>query len=723
MYVYMKFIKKSLVSASVFLFLVGLFSIIPKSAFAAGEFITTWKTDNPGTSNSTSITIPTTGAGYNYDVDWDNDGNPDETGITGNVTHDFGATGTYTIRITGTFPRIYFNGGGDRQKILSVDQWGTISWTSMTGAFSGCNNLTITASDSPDMSLVTNTTQAFKDATSLNQNLGSWNMSQVISTVAMFRGATSFNQDLSGWDTGSLVSASQMFYGATAFNQPIGSWDMSNVISTSEMFRGATSFNQPIGSWDMSSVVNIYQMFFNASSFNQDIGLWNTGMVTAMNQMFSGATVFNQNIGAWDVADVTNFYGMFTSAASFNQDIGGWDTGSATNMGVMFLGASSFNQNISNWDVADVTDFGSMFQGATAFNQPIGSWDIGSTTNISGMFSSTSFNQDISLWDTSNVVYMNTMFFNTPFNQDISSWNTGNVLYFNNMFWNATLFDQDIGSWNVASAIGMDNMFNGIILSTQNYDAILAGWSAQLVQPSLVFGGGNSKYCDQVSRDLLTNLPNSWIITDGGLDNCHTLTYAAGTGGSLSGEVLQSVLDTMDGTAVTAIPNAGYTFLKWSDDIIDNPRTDTNVTGDITVTGLFKKLGGGTQISGHVSSMPSQPKKEPKDILGSGLCPANLIIHDSMKKGDRNGNYSEYNKNTIKEVNILQAHTNRILAAKYTQASGPVDGIFGALTKQGVQRLQTVLRDDLKLNLGPSGTDGIVGPFTREAINHSCGGM
>jgi len=38
-------------------------------ATAQQPFITTWKTDNPGTSNSTSITIPTGGGGYNYEVD------------------------------------------------------------------------------------------------------------------------------------------------------------------------------------------------------------------------------------------------------------------------------------------------------------------------------------------------------------------------------------------------------------------------------------------------------------------------------------------------------------------------------------------------------------------------------------------------------------------------------------------------------------------------------
>jgi parallel beta-helix repeat protein len=113
---------------------------------------------------------------------------------------------------------------------------------------------------------------------------------------------------------------------------------------------------------------------------------------------------------------------------------------------------------------------------------------------------------------------------------------------------------------------------------------------------------------------------------------------------------------------------------------------------------------------------------EVSQILGSGVCPANLIIHDFMKDGDRNGKYSNYNKKVITEVNILQAHINRILAVQYKQAAGPVDGIFKSKTKLGVMRLQTALNSILKpvpvLKL-----DGIVGPYTREAINRSCGGM
>ncbi len=42
-----------------------------------------------------------------------------------------------------------------------------------------------------------------------------------------------------------------------------------------------------------------------------------------------------------------------------------------------------------------------------------------------------------------------------------------------------------------------------------------------------------------------------------------------------------------DGTAVTAVPATGYHFVKWSDNSTENPRTDSNVTADISVTATF----------------------------------------------------------------------------------------------------------------------------------------
>ncbi len=111
-----------------------------------------------------------------------------------------------------------------------------------------------------------------------------------------------------------------------------------------------------------------------------------------------------------------------------------------------------------------------------------------------------------------------------------------------------------------------------------------------------------------------------------------------------------------------------------------------------------------------------------EEILGSGVCPTELIITDNIKIGARNGLYSDYNKGIVKQVAILQAHINRILSASYKEAAGPVDGIFGPLTNKGVERLQTALNTFLK----PKPLlviDGIIGPFTKAAINNSCGAL
>jgi hypothetical protein len=102
------------------------------------------------------------------------------------------------------------------------------------------------------------------------------------------------------------------------------------------------------------------------------------------------------------------------------------------------------------------------------------------------------------------------------------------------------------------------------------------------------------------------------------------------------------------------------------------------------------------------------------------LCSEDRIIHDFMKYGDTNGKYSSYNNGIVTEISILQSHINRLLKDEYgEQAAGPVDIWFRSKTKEGVRRLQKRL-NQLLPNMVPLVIDGIVGPFTREAINHSC---
>jgi Divergent InlB B-repeat domain/YDG domain/Bacterial Ig-like domain (group 3) len=75
-------------------------------------------------------------------------------------------------------------------------------------------------------------------------------------------------------------------------------------------------------------------------------------------------------------------------------------------------------------------------------------------------------------------------------------------------------------------------------------------------------------------------------VTATGVTN-YTLTYTAGANGTVTGTSPQTVASGGSGSAVTAVPNTGYHFVNWSDASTSNPRTDTNVTGNISVTANF----------------------------------------------------------------------------------------------------------------------------------------
>ena len=77
-----------------------------------------------------------------------------------------------------------------------------------------------------------------------------------------------------------------------------------------------------------------------------------------------------------------------------------------------------------------------------------------------------------------------------------------------------------------------------------------------------------------------------------------TLTYAAGTGGSIIGETSQTVQYGESGTAVTAVPEEGYEFVRWSDGVQTAARTDDNVTADISVTAEFVPIENTTEFAG-----------------------------------------------------------------------------------------------------------------------------
>ncbi len=248
----------------------------PNRVEAAGgdDFIITVDTSYTGTTTNTQFSIQTfSSETYNYNVDCDNDGNNEITGAIGAYTCNYPSAGIYTIRISdnvgdGTgFPRIYFNNDGDKEKLTSIDQWGTGKWTSMENAFFGCSNMTYAATDAPDLSSVTNFVQMFRLASSFNGDIGAWNTSTITNMGYMFFGASAFNQDIGSWNTSMVTDMSYMFRDATVFNQDISGWDTGSVTNFRYLFNNATAFNQNLNSWDTSSVTSMDSTFYNAYDF------------------------------------------------------------------------------------------------------------------------------------------------------------------------------------------------------------------------------------------------------------------------------------------------------------------------------------------------------------------------------------------------------------------------------------------------------------------------
>jgi len=303
-----------------------IFLLLILTIKAQNEFITIWKPQN-----AQLIKFP--GRGTNFQVSWEEVGYPQHTGTMHNVTstteftinlgtplNPSSAQASYRIKIsdgTGSFDQVRFfdntiiptYNAPDRTKITQITQWGNIKWKSFDNAFVFCDYMDVTATDVPDLSMVTSLRQMFYLCTSLLGN-------------------PSFNT----WNTSTITDMYYMFGDDYLFNQPLGNWDTSNVTDMSYMFDN-TGFNQPLGKWNTAKVTTMEHMFHTAHNFNQDIQNWNTGKVTNMNEMFHD-TAFNQNIGRWNLSSLTTATGMFLNSAmsclNYDKTLYGWSQSSST---------------------------------------------------------------------------------------------------------------------------------------------------------------------------------------------------------------------------------------------------------------------------------------------------------------------------------------------------------------------------------------------------------
>ena len=481
------------------------------------DFIITVNTANlsSGSTTGTEFKIPTNSSHtYNYNVDCNNDGMYEHLGVTGDQVCSYTAEGNYTIAIQdnigdGTgFPRIYFNGGGDKLKLTGISQWGDGKWISMESAFWGCANLSSASGSAPDLSNVT-------------------------SLSVMFNKATSFNQNISDWNTSNIEKMDGMFANTTVFNQPLGNWDVSNVTTMNAMFSSASSFDQNISGWNTASVTDMSHMFSKAFAFNQDLGNWNTSSVTLMTGMFETATSFNGSVENWDTSNVTNMNIMFLQAYSFSgHSLCSWSVSNVTTHSSMFSGAGVGNTEPS-WPgtltLNNITNANHLENSAYNSSTPVSSTTCPLNYTLSGV--------DASLFDinvSTGVVSMVARDYESPqddggdnvYEVHITATDAGNSAIED---WNVTITDiNEAHTINTSTTTPSmpENQTSAIGLNVSDPEGSIPPWSLSGVDAGLfhLVGTGSSVIL------TFNTAPDFEAPTDSGLDNIYNVTVSSSDG-------------------------------------------------------------------------------------------------------------------------------------------------------------------------------------------------
>jgi uncharacterized repeat protein (TIGR02543 family) len=102
------------------------------------------------------------------------------------------------------------------------------------------------------------------------------------------------------------------------------------------------------------------------------------------------------------------------------------------------------------------------------------------------------------------------------------------------------------------------------------------------------FNGWTGDYTGTTNPLTITNVTADMTITANFTTN-YTVTFVAGTGGSITGTTTQIVASGSDCLEVIAVPDGVNTFSGWTGDYTGttNPLTITNVTADMTITANF----------------------------------------------------------------------------------------------------------------------------------------
>lgn len=511
--------------------------------------------------SAVKLTIPSNeDLQFNYTVDW-GDGEVTR-GITGNAEHYYDSDfydekkRVYTLKISGDFPAFDFivtppdtflTNGSEDNKILSIEQWGSIKWKNMSGAFKNCSDLKINATDIPDFSDVNDTSFMFYGASKkcFPSSMPQWDMSNVKNMEYMFYSQyksdfTSLNQDISSWNVSSVENMKRMFQNSY-YNGDFSKWDVSKVKNMEKMFDNGNlstkNYDKLLNAWsklDLEKNVSFGLVEVKTTNFGTDviIGTQYSGKARVARKLLqskfkwkikdSGIDVFDlgefkpfiikckveSNYFGNNYINIPNEYGYFYQ---YNIDWGDGltDTNITTHQGHTYTNEGNYTIKISGNFPYIKTDYSLL---------DIIQWGDNEWKSMEDTFSQSP--TMISATDAPNllaVTHMSFMFSNNyTFNSPISHWDVSNVEYMGGIFSKAKSFNQDLSAWNFSNVRTLGIADSNI--STENYSKLILSLSKQNTKDNGRVDAGTIKYNKEAQGARLELINNhGWDFDDGGL--------------------------------------------------------------------------------------------------------------------------------------------------------------------------------------------------------------
>jgi len=459
-----------------------------------------------------TITLPFNGTNLFVSIDWGDGWIDDQSNFnvtSQNPTHQYSASGLYTIKVIGSFTKLQYslNPNGklklkevylysaipvdyldfsncENMEICNLSQIKTTQ-TSMSYMFNNCEKLIdLDFGNDFNTSVLTNMKSMLRNCQSLTTlNFGdNFDTSNVTNMSTMFFNCQSIiNLNLTNFDTSNVTDMKYMFYNCSSLTSlEIINFDTSNVTNMSYMFRDCNSLiSLDLGdNFNTSNVINMSLMFYNCNSLDTfDLGThFDTSNVTDMTFMFYNCqSLTSLDLGNnFNTSNVTNISNIFNGCQSLTTlELGdNFDTSNVTDMSSMF----SYCQSLTtlnfgdNFDTSNVTDMSSMF----SYCQSLTSLDLGDNFN------------------TSNVTDMKYMFYNC---QSLTSLDL-------------------VDNFNTNLATNMTNMFYNCFhlqcIKTQNFDTTLPSLDKSQMFVNCII----MQYPTQLKRNELTSMSGSIYTFD-----------------------------------------------------------------------------------------------------------------------------------------------------------------------------------------------------------------